>query len=146
MDFVAGGRGAAGAADLTAGCPDFGLADLAAGRPSVGVVDLTAGRGSPGSPAPDREPPAVAPFLAAVRRDVVDSRTPESDPVELRAGTLALTCFRALELAAATRSLPAFGAGSGPPATPELGAATRSAARRPDAAMWSPVDRSSAAA
>jgi hypothetical protein len=87
------------------------VVELAADRPAELPADLAADRELAARAAADRDEalaldPAVAAFFAEVRRDVVDSRTPESEPLVLRAGMLAVVSFRVREVAAATRSPP----------------------------------------
>jgi hypothetical protein len=83
-----------------------------AARPAVPPADVVADRERA---AADRDAlaldPAVAAFFAEVRREVVVSRTPESEALVLRAGMLAVVCFRVREVAAATRSPSRFRAG-----------------------------------
>jgi hypothetical protein len=106
---------------------DFVEVDFAAvDRRAVVVVDLAGDR-----PVPDLVELGWALLavelevggFSAVRRDVIDSRTLESDPVELRAGMPAAVCLRVFELAAATRLPPVFRPGSGPAALAALSTA-----------------------
>lgn len=109
--------------------------DVAVERPAVVSADLAVDR-VPAARAPAERVPAaravadrealalepaalaVAAFFTEVRREVVDSRTPESDPPVLRAGMLAAACFRAGAVVCVRARVPAVGCfPAGDPAT-----------------------------
>src|SRR5207244_3398272 len=81
---------------------DVPLADVSRTEVERVVVDRpeAADLAARAEPARELADSAVAAFFAEVRREVVDSRTPESDGLESRAGMLAVVCFRVLEVAA----------------------------------------------